>query len=155
MAPSKRLEPRDKLVEAASSVVEGSEDKDVDPGTAREGRVAFGFAAFRDHALGRAEPHLRELQRVARRAALRLQHEVGAELVGRALELAEVLGRHRDVDVVVPGNEALVANGAEERAVGELEFDLVLGAEPLEAQEEFEEKAVKAPEVVVGNHGRR
>ena len=68
-------------------------------------------------------------------------------------ELLKLLLHHHHVDVVVPGDEPLVPDGAQKRPEGEHVFDAVRPAEVVEVKELADDGGVVALQFVVGKAG--
>ena len=68
------------------------------------------------------------------------QKLVGAfdSVLEQVIEFLVVVARHEDVDIVVPGYEAFVAQRAEAGAVGEQIGQVVLGADAVELEEDIQ-----------------
>ena len=109
------------------------EREDVDPQS--DGVV---FADERFVRFGGGVDQLEEL--IDRTFVAMRQKPVGAfdSVLEQVIEFLVVVARHEDVDIVVPGYEAFVAQRAEAGAVGEQIGQVVLGADAVELEEDIQ-----------------
>lgn len=81
-----------------------------------------------------------------------LRDEGRGEQMPHRVELLKLLREHDEINVVVPGDEPLVAHRPQEGAAGQNVFDVVLAAEAVEHLEHVGERELQTPQVLLVEH---